>query len=452
MRNRLLLSYNLVVLVSLVIGILIASILVRNAIIELMLDVQLQEAESFLSYFQNFYMEHDGWAGIEDLEVSTLVHELAPQELKHYDLALINAEGVFIMVENPANKGREVSKATLATAAPIMVDEQTVGYLLSGNFIDRILTSVGSDVLHRAVMALIRSLTLGLLAGFLMSIFMTRAVMRPIATTIAATKRISQGDLSLRVPLESYRDMSELGRAVNEMAADLEKNQEKQRHVLMDIAHDLRTPLSVQKATIEAFEDGIYEFNQAGVSQLKQQNNQLIRLVEDLRLLTLTDMGEFAPKKVPVEINTFIDDILQDFSNVFAKKAITIDFIPIAEECVIFFDPHLMTRVFENLLQNAFQHSPENSTVDVRLRCFINHVVIMIRDHGPGIPEEKLETIFQRYYRVHRDDGKAPEGLGLGLTISKRIVEGHGGKLFARNHRSGGAEFVIELPYSGLES
>lgn len=450
MRTRLLLSYSAVVLVSLIVGFLVAWVLVRNTVVELMHQIQLEEAKAFQSYFQDYYREHNGWHGIDDPEAYAMMNELAPKDLKHYDLALIDTEAVIIMVENPANMGKKVSQVTLQTAAPILVDGRIVGYLLSGNFIDRILISLGTGVSDRAIVAIIRSLTIGLLVGFLMSTFMTKAILRPIVTTIAATKRISQGDLSLRVPLEPYRDMSELGRAVNEMAADLEKSQENQRLFLMDIAHDLRTPLSVQKATIEAFEDGIYEFNEAGVHQLKQQNTQLIRLVEDLRLLTLTDLGEFSPRKVSVEINTYLEEILQDFANVFAKKAITINFIPLSDECLVVFDPHLMTRVFDNLLQNAFQHSPENSTVDVRLRCFINRVVVMIRDHGPGIPKDKLETIFERYYRVRQDDQASPEGLGLGLTISKRIVEGHGGKLYAHNSKDGGAEFVIELPYSSL--
>jgi signal transduction histidine kinase len=451
MQNRLLLSYSIVVLVSSIVGCLIASILVRNAVVDLMLEVQRKEAEPFQSYFQNYYIEHEGWAGIEAQEVTALVKELAPQELKHYELALINTKGVFILAENPANMGREVSRATLEIAAPILVNEETVGYLLSGNFIDRILTSVGSEVFHRALIALIKALTLGLLSGFLMSVFMTRALMRPIGTTIAAAKRISQGNLSLRVPLEPYGDMAELGRAVNEMAADLEKHQDNQRYMLMDIAHDLRTPLSVQKATIEAFEDGIYEFNEAGIHQLKQQNNQLIRLVEDLRIITLTDLGEFTPEMVPVEINCFLEKILQDFRNFFAKKSIGFNYVRTDNDCMVLFDPHLMTRVIENLLQNAYQHSPENSMVDVHIRPLINRVVIRIRDQGPGIPEEKLETIFQRYYRVRRNDETSPEGLGLGLTISKRIVESHDGRLYAHNSQDGGAEFVIELPCSGSE-
>ncbi len=123
--------------------------------------------------------------------------------------------------------------------------------------------------------------------------------------------------------------MAELGRAVNEMAADLEKHQDKQRYMLMDIAHDLRTPLSVQKATIEAFEDGIYEFNKAGIEQLKQQNNKLIRLVEDFRIITLTDLGEFTIKKVPVEVNYFIEKILQDFSNILSKNRLVSSLRPL---------------------------------------------------------------------------------------------------------------------------
>lgn len=450
MRIRLLLSYIAVVLVALIVGFLIAALLVRNTVVNYMKEIQATEAGPFLSFFEEYYIEQNGWKRVEELDLKSIHAEIAAPAVSHYDLALVDSDGTILMAENKASLGKIINKATIQIAAPIEVEGKTVGYLLSGNFIDRILVSMDKSILNEATWAILRALLIGLVIGFLMSAFMTRAILRPIATTIAPTKRISQGDLSLRVPLEPYRDMSQLGEAVNEMAADLEKNQESQRYLLMDIAHDLRTPLSVQKATIEAFEDGVYEFNAAGIRQLHHQNDQLIRLVEDIRLLSLTDLGEFSPNKVQVEINGYLEKLLFNFSSILNKKSIGIDFIPIQPDSMVEIDPHLMTRVIENLLQNANQHSPEDSVIEVRIRRRNDRIVLTIRDHGPGIPEDKLETIFKRYYRMRPVKEGEPEGLGLGLTISKRIVESHGGDVYARNCEDGGAEFVIELPFSDV--
>lgn len=291
-------------------------------------------------------------------------------------------------------------------------------------------------------------MVVGLSAGFLISVIMSLALLKPIKATIDVVKKISQGDLSMRVSLEPYRDMAGLGQAVNDMAMDLEKTQRVQKLMLMDIAHDLRTPLSVQKATIEAFEDKLYQFDEEGLAILKNQNNQLIHLVEDLRLLTLSDAEIFVVNKQQVELQAFTKEILNNFDSVFTKKNLHSALSPNEEEYLIDIDPHLMQRVFENLLQNAYQHSPQGGEIRIKILRMINRMEIVVADEGPGIPENKLETIFNRYYRVKQAGEGDPEGLGLGLTISRRIVEAHGGKLFARNTPGKGAEFVLELPYS----
>jgi len=211
----------------------------------------------------------------------------------------------------------------------------------------------------------------------------------------------------------------------------------------------LRTPLSVQQATLEAFEDGIYDFDNEGLTLLKQQNTQLIHLVEDLRLLTLANSRNFKLFKEKVELGGFLKNILNSFESVYAKKGIQINYKTQPVDCMVEIDAHLMQRVFENLLQNAYQYSPEGGEVELRLQRMINRIVVILRDQGPGIPEDKLETIFKRYYRIKQDGENSPEGLGLGLTISKHITEAHGGKLFAQNNKEGGAEFVLELPYPG---
>ncbi|NLC30114.1 MAG: HAMP domain-containing protein, partial [Chloroflexi bacterium] len=343
--------------------------------------------------------------------------------------------------------GYVVAETTLEIGAPIQVDGETVGYLYSGSYIENVLSGKENQLIVINQSAVTRALLFGLLIGFLLSILLTLALLRPIRLTIDSVKRIAQGDLRARVSLEPYGDMAELGQALNDMAAELEKSQQIQQLMVMDIAHDLRTPLSVQRAAIEAFEDGVYKFDQNGLNLLKIQNTHLIHLVEDLRLLALPDAGVFQIHREKIDLRTFIQDILYNFETVFTKKDIQVDFNPYDDGYVVDIDPHLMQRVFENLLQNAYQHSPTGGLIEIRIQRKINRMAVVISNQGPGIPEEKLETIFKRYYRIPSVEKGTAEGLGLGLAISKRIVDGHGGTLYAQNSREGGAEFVLELPY-----
>ena len=408
---------------------------------------QINDYQKVQSYFEGYYSSHGAWTGIEEATPDDLVNKDAPPAENGF--VLVDLDRIVIFATEESLLGREVSKFTTLIGAPVQVSGQNVAYLVSDSIVGRTLKNFDDDILIRTAIDAFEAVILGLLVGTIMSLFMIRTILKPIGVTISAAKRISQGDLTMRVPLEPYRDMAQLGEAINEMAADLEKNQQIQRNMLMDIAHDLRTPLSVQQATLEAFEDGIYDFDNEGLTLLKQQNTQLIHLVEDLRLLTLANSRNFKLFKEKVELGGFLKNILNSFESVYAKKGIQINYKTQPVDCMVEIDAHLMQRVFENLLQNAYQYSPQGGEVELRLQRMINRIVVILRDQGPGIPEDKLETIFKRYYRIKQDGENSPEGLGLGLTISKHITEAHGGKLFAQNNKEGGAEFVLELPYPG---
>ncbi len=445
MRNRLILSYLIVVIASLIVTYLVGIFLVRQTLIDHMQSDQINDYQKVQSYFEGYYSSHGAWTGIEEATPDDLVNKDAPPAENGF--VLVDLDRIVIFATEESLLGREVSKFTTLIGAPVQVNGQSVAYLVSDSIVGRTLKNFDDDILIRTAIDAFEAVILGLLVGTIMSLFMIRTILKPIGVTISAAKRISQGDLTMRVPLEPYRDMAPLGEAINEMAADLEKNQQIQRNMLMDIAHDLRTPLSVQQATLEAFEDGIYDFDSEGLTLLKQQNTQLVHLVEDLRLLTLANSRNFKLFKEKVELGGFLKNILNSFESVYAKKGIQINYKTQPVDCMVEIDPHLMQRVFENLLQNAYQYSPEGGVVELRLQRMINRIVVILRDQGPGIPEDKLETIFKRYYRIKQAGENSPEGLGLGLTISKHITEAHGGKLFAQNNKEGGAEFVLELPY-----
>lgn len=448
MRIRLRITYLVVAVVSLLVAYLTAILFLRLTMVDYVRNSQIKDSQPFQEYFVQYYQAKNGWSGINQVDIDQLIEATIPDQNAEFGLTLVTVDGNVLLSNNKGFLEIKVDDPTMAYGAPVIVAGDTVAFLFAGSLHDRLLPKMDREIIVRAQDATNLATLFGAVVGLLMSGIMARTLLRPIEVTIDAVKKISQGESGLRVPLEPYRDMAELGQAVNDMAADIEKNQRVQGLMIMDIAHDLRTPLSVQKATIEAFEDKVYPFDEEGLAVLKTQNSQLIHLVEDLRLLTLSDAGVFVVRKEKVDLQVFLKAILHSFDSIFTKKNLQTIFATNGDECLIAIDPHLMQRVFENLLQNAYQHSPDGGEIRIKILRMINRMEIIVADQGPGIPENKLDTIFNRYYRVKSAGEGAPEGLGLGLTISRRIVEAHGGKLNARNIPGNGAEFVLEIPYS----
>lgn len=448
MRTRLRITYLIVAIVSLTVAYLTAILFLRLTMVDYVRASQIKDSQPFQQFFVQYYQAKNGWSDIGQVDIDQLIATTIPDQNAEFGLTLVTVDGNILLSSNKGFGEIKVDGSTMAYAAPVVVAGDTVAYLFAGSLHDRLLPKMDGEIIIRAQDATNWATIVGALVGFIMSIFMARTLLRPIDVTIDAVKKISQGEIGLRVPVEPYRDMAELGQAVNDMAVNLEKNQQYQKLMIMDIAHDLRTPLSVQKATIEAFEDKVYPFDEEGLALLKRQNSQLILLVEDLRLLTLSEEGMLTVRKEQVPLNLFIQAILTSFESILVKKDIRMVFNPAEDDFLIDIDPHLMQRVFENLLQNAYQHSPEGCEISLRILRMISRVQITLTDQGLGIPENKLDTIFNRYYRVNSAEAGVPEGLGIGLTISRRIVEAHGGKLYARNTAGKGAEFVLELPYS----
>lgn len=447
MSNRMRLSYLVVALVTLTVASLTAILFLRFTMVKYVQENQIKDSMPFQVFFEDYYQTKGSWNGVNQVDIQKLIDESIDEKNSHYGLTLVGIDGKILLSENEAQYGDIVRRSSLVLGAPVIVSGEKVAYLYSSSRPESVLPTMDAELIKGSLVATGWAMVIGLIIAVVMSMIMTRILLRPVKTTIEAVKKISKGELNLRVSLEPYREMAELGEAVNDMAYELERNQRVQKYMLMDIAHDLRTPLSVQKATLEAFEDKVYPFDEEGLALLKMQNNQLVHLVEDLRLLTLSVAGIFTLKKKEVELQAYIQEIVNYFESIYAKKDLHLIFNKRDENYLINIDTHLMQRVFENLFQNAFQYSPEGGEVRVRVLRMINRLDVIITDQGPGIPENKLDTIFNRYYRVKPSSQGSVEGLGLGLTISRSIVGAHGGKLFARNSPKHGAEFVLELPY-----
>jgi signal transduction histidine kinase len=234
-----------------------------------------------------------------------------------------------------------------------------------------------------------------------------------------------------------------------------------------DIAHELRTPLAVQRAHLEALQDGVYPLNPANLAPILEQTHLLSRLVEDLRTLALADAGQLRLDRVPTDLPALARRVIERFQPQAAAQgiAIQLDSAPGFPSPVLSLDPARIEQVLANLLTNALRHTPEGGRIAVSVYGSPERrpaamrpateepvsapgVQVSVRDSGPGIPEEALPRVFERFYRADRARSREEGGTGLGLAIARQIAQAHGGSLTAANHPEGGAFFTLTLPFS----
>lgn len=266
------------------------------------------------------------------------------------------------------------------------------------------------------------------------------------------TKMIKQGHYTSRVSIPKYPTLKEVSIAINALAETLEEQEDLRRRMTADIAHDLRTPLSIQQAVIEAIDDGIYPFDQSSLDALKTQNKYLIRLVEDLRTLALADANALNLKKGPLNLLELSKDVLEGYKSMMSKMNIRASVKSQATVLEVVADRDRVIQILHNLLDNALYYSPENTEICIDSVSNGNYTEIKISDQGPGIQVEPIDRVFDRYYSGKLDSNGFSAGSGLGLYISREIARAHDGYLLAENKADGGAIFRLGLPISDQQS
>lgn len=459
MRIRLILSFLLVISLSL----LGVSLLVRQSAQH---EVQtflgrggLIGAESLVVDLENWYAENWSWDGVEVLMPSS-EHWTSnrggagsgtgaggtQQGLGRLNtIRLADADGTIIYDPlTPANVG--ALSAHDAASIDLIVDGKVVGYLQpqessyeqdNAQFEERFLERINNASLLAAAISGAVALVLALLLAY----FLTK----PVNMLVRATSEVARGDLTYRVDINRPKEFARLGETFNHMAEELEEAEKRRKNLTSDIAHELRTPLAVQRAHLEAIVDGVYPLTKENLQTVQVQNNLLNRLVEDLRLITLADAGKLELDLQQLDMNYLVDNVGEQFTAKAREKGITIekDLMECQPVCG---DAQRIQQILHNLLQNGVRYTPENGTLFLSLHCEGDTVTCCVRDTGEGITEESLPYIFDRFYRAERSREKIAGGTGLGLAIARQLAEAQGGSLRAGNHPEGGAEFTLALP------
>jgi signal transduction histidine kinase len=294
----------------------------------------------------------------------------------------------------------------------------------------------------------------GILAG-VAGVFLARGIAQPLENLDQAAAAVSEGDLNQQVPVnKGIAELENLGERFNKMTENLRQSDQAKNAFIADVTHELRTPLTVIKGTVETLEDGALD-DQAGrgplLKSMHRETNRLIRLVNDLLILTRVDASALKLDLKSIDLLTLIQERCENLAALASSKYLKFDLSVRPnerEDVTVLGDPDRLSQVIDNLLDNAIRHAPEGSSIGIKLENDSRMVVCSISDSGPGIPEQHLPFIFERFYRVESSRDRGSGGSGLGLAIAHSLVLAMGGDIQAKSEEGVGTTITFKIPVS----
>jgi signal transduction histidine kinase len=264
----------------------------------------------------------------------------------------------------------------------------------------------------------------------------------PIGDVMEAADSVAAGDYTVRVRARGAGEVRRLAESFNEMTSRLQANEEQRRHLLADVAHELRTPLAVVRGNLEGMLDGVYPRDDAHLIPILEETTHMARLLEDLRTLSLAEAGALLLHREPADLVALIADVVTAFASRAATSGVAFTgsarSVPELEV-----DPVRIREVMENLVTNALRYTPAGGTIQITAAPAPGRrsVAVAVSDTGSGIAPEDLPHVFERFAKS-ADSG----GSGLGLAIAKRLVEAHGGEIGAESSPGRGTTIRFTLP------
>ncbi len=446
MRLKLFLSFTLVVLISVTLVAVIARRGAVNEVRTFMFRGGMLGLDEMAASLENYYHSHGSWQGVQTLLENSQIGMPGMGGMMGQRLVVADASATIVADTQQLNTGKKMDQASLAQSIPLNVDGAPVGYLAAAGGMgfnagnqQQILSRLNRGVVVAGLLAV------GL--GLVISTALAYTLIRPVRELTLAAGMLSQGDLAHRVTIQGDDELASLGHAFNQMADSLQQAEDARRAMTADIAHELRTPLAVQRANLEALQDGVYPLTVSNLEPVIEQNHLLTRLVEDLRTLALADAGQIELERTPTDLADLLSRMLERFQPQALSQQVSLTFSAPGQSLpAISVDPTRIEQIITNLLSNALRYTPAAGRVELSLDSTPSTAVVRVHDSGPGIPADALPFIFGRFYRADKSRNRLEGGSGLGLAIARQLARAHGGDLTAANHPSGGALFTLILP------
>jgi signal transduction histidine kinase len=264
----------------------------------------------------------------------------------------------------------------------------------------------------------------------------------PVRALQKAVERFGHGDLAARVNSTRRDELGQLAGAFDRMAGRIETLLAAERRLLLDISHELRSPLARLGVAVELARSG--DDTESALNRIQKESDRLNALVGQLLQVTRAEGDPNSLRHDPIRLDQLVQQLVDDSRIEASARGCGLQYEP-REPVTVAGDPELLRRAVENVIRNAIRYSPRESNVEVHLARNNGKVVVDVRDRGPGVPEDALPRLFDAFYRVEPDRDRASGGIGLGLSIARRAIELHKGSIRAKNAKPG-LEVELELP------
>ena len=287
-----------------------------------------------------------------------------------------------------------------------------------------------------------------LIVALIVSLFISRGLAAPLRSMTTASERVAEGHYNERVPAGGSDELGQLAASFNTMAEKLEQVESMRRRLIGDVAHELRTPLTAIKGSMEGLVDGVLPASRQTFEQIGSEADRLNRLVDDLQELSRVESGTIALDLEPVSLPNLVETARKRLSGAYAAKGVALTMDLPAALPPVHADSDRLLQVLTNLLSNALQYTPSGGSVTLSAERHGAEMFVHVVDTGIGIPSEHLLYIFDRFYRVDKSRSRQKGGgSGIGLTISKYLVEAQGGRIWAESSGEGqGSIFTFTIP------
>ncbi len=352
-------------------------------------------------------------------------------------IALTDADGLFLIGYPRFPRD--------APHRPVVVDGRTVGWLYLAP-----LTEVGTMAERRFQQRQAR-LTwiiggIALAAAALIALLLAHAFLTPIQAIATTARHLAAGRLGARVPVTSGDEIGQLATDVNQLAQALEKTESTRRNLMADVSHEFRTPLAVLRAELEAMEDGVRPLSRESLHSLLAEVATLNKLVGDVHDLAIADLGALSYRRTRVNAGEILRTCVAAFQARFEQRQLRAEVDIAGEELMVFADEGRLQQLLNNLLENSVRHTDAGGRLAVGARRSDGDALLVIEDSAPGVPDEVLPRLFERFFRVDASRSRATGGSGLGMAICRGIVEAHAGRILAAPSALGGLRIEVRLP------
>jgi signal transduction histidine kinase len=342
--------------------------------------------------------------------------------------------------------GDQIPDKELQNSVPLEIDGTVEGFLVSvpttpnrNNMQQTFLGTVQQGLIISALVTLLIALGLG---GILITSFT-----QPIRKLVDGTEKIASGELGYQVDIKSGDELGRLAVSFNNMSLDLERADRQRKQMTADIAHDLRTPLSILHGYTEAISEGKVAGDQEIFEAMYGQTRHLHYLIEDLRTLSLLDSDELNFQVEEIDPLRILKQTQTAFHPLAAKKGLTINLELPEKLPKVKLDPDRLTQILGNLIDNAINILHTGGTIWIAAREESEKLIIEVKDDGPGIAKIDLPFIFDRHYKIDPSRGQVGGSSGLGLAISKKLVEAQGGEISVKSKPGEGTVFRVSFPF-----